>query len=293
MNTTGPSGAVPRPARRVVLGIETGGEHLSVALLDGAPGSVGDGSQRRYDALVGEVRAHRGSKHLDLMLGLIAELLARHELTPADLSLIAVGRGPGGFTGVRLGLSLAQGLGIASGVPVWPVSSLAALAVNGVVPTTPVLALLDAKKGEVYAGLYRLEDGGPPITLLAPRAGTCESALAAAREALASPSAALAKAFSQGFASLPKTLLEGAGAADDESFKRLVVLGSGALAYGVATVSQASAHVASATATAQLALYEWVLAGMQASAAPPVDAAYLRKSEAEVMADARDLAAQT
>lgn len=255
------AGQAAAAARRLVLGLETGGEHLSAALIDGRPGG---------ERVVGEVRAHRGSKHIDLMLGLIAELLARAEVTPAQLCLIAVGRGPGGFTGVRLGLSLAQGLAIASGVPVWPVSSLAALALNATLPGTPVLALLDAKKGEVYAGAYRLQEGAPPITLLAPRAGTCESALAAAREAL----------------------FEGADAAGDDDNKRLVVLGSGALAYGVASALQPSAHVASATTTAQLALYEWVAAGMQASAAPPVDAAYLRKSEAEVMADARDLAAQ-
>ena len=269
-------------ARHLVLGLETGGEHLSVALLESPIASVALlESLPTGVRVVGELRAHRGSKHLDLMLGLIAELLARAEVTPAELSLIAVGRGPGGFTGVRLGLSLAQGLAIASGVPVWPVSSLAALALNATLPGTAVLALLDAKKGEVYAAAYRLQEGAPPLTLLAPRAGTCESALAAAREASGRRPEGL-----------PTAKLEGAHAAGDEDMKRLVVLGSGALAYGVASALQPSAHVASATATAQLALYEWAAAGMQASASPPVDAAYLRKSEAEVMADARDLAAQ-
>jgi len=252
--------AVAPAHRRLILGLETGGEHLSVALLDA--------SELAAPKVVGEVRAHRGSKHIDLMLGLISELLARHDAQTAALSLIAVGRGPGGFTGVRLGLSLAQGLGIASGVPVWPVSSLAALALNGVVPETRVLALLDAKKGEVYAGLYQLVAGSSPITILAPRAGTCESALAAAREAL----------------------LTGVSDAADKDMERVVVLGSGALAYGVSSALQASAHVASATATAELALYEWRAADLQSAAAPPVDAAYLRKSEAEVMADARDAA---
>lgn len=251
----------PAAVRRLILGLETGGEHLSAALLDA--------TDVLAPKVMGEVRAHRGSKHHDLMLGLIAELLARHELTATDLSLIAVGRGPGGFTGVRLGLSLAQGLGIASGVPVWPVSSLAALALNAALPETHVLALLDAKKGEVYAGLYQLVAGASPITVLAPRAGTCESALAAAREAL---------------------IQRASGAADD-NIQRWVVLGSGALAYGVASALQSSAHVASATATAELALYEWRAADLLTASAPALDAAYLRKSEAEVMADARDAAA--
>lgn len=233
-----------------VLGLETGGEHLSAALLRGS----GNGAM-----LVGEVVAHRGSKHADLMMGLISELLARHEVAVEQLSLIAVTRGPGGFTGVRLGLSIAQGLAIASGVPIWAVSSLAALALNAVVPGTQVVALLDAKKGEVYAGVYRLRAGQAPQTLLAPHAATCESALAAAREAVG---------------------------------EQVVVLGSGALAYGVASPLRAAAHVTSAAAVAELAMMEWAEAGFDAAAAPPVDPTYLRKSEAEVAADLREAQAK-
>ncbi len=260
-----------------VLGLETGGEHLSAALLrcdnpraqaelgqpvDGRraePVTSTGGVATERGHLIGEVVAHRGSKHHDLMLGLVSELLTRHEVTVDQLALIAVTRGPGGFTGVRLGLSIAQGLAIASGVPIWPVSSLAALAMNAVVPGTQVLALLDAKKGEVYAAAYRLQAGRAPQTLLAPYAATCDSALAAAREAVGTD---------------------------------VVVLGSGALAYGVASPLRADAHVTSAAAVAELAMYEWAAAGYDATVTPPVDPTYLRKSEAEVAADLREAQAK-
>lgn len=233
--------------RRLVLGIETGGEHLSAALLEESP------TARR---LLAESLVHRGSRHADLALTLVSEVLARAGVTAFDVSLVAVGRGPGGFTGVRLGLSIAQGLSLASGVPVWPVSSLAALSLNATATGLPVLAMIDAKKGEVYAGLFRLAPGASPITLLAPCVTTCEAALVAAREAAG---------------------LEG-----------MIVLGSGALAYGVASPLPAPAHVATASSTAELALMEWAEAGWDAQRAPAVDPVYLRRSEAEILADARD-----
>lgn len=232
--------------RRLVLGIETGGEHLSAALVEATPSAV---------RLLAQSVVHRGTRHVDLALTLVSEVLARAGVAAIDLSLVAVGRGPGGFTGVRLGLSVAQGLSLASGVPVWPVSSLAALALNATATGLPVLALLDAKKGEVYAGLFRLAAGAPPDALLAPRVTTCEAALASAREAAG---------------------LEG-----------MVVLGSGALAYGVASPLPATAHVATASRTAELALLEWARAGYDTERAPAVDPAYLRRSEAEILADAR------
>lgn len=241
--------------RRLVLGIETGGEHLSAALLEEGPTAL---------RLLAESVVHRGSRHADLALTLVSEVLARAGVGAFDVSLVAVGRGPGGFTGVRLGLSIAQGLSLASGVPVWPVSSLATLSLNATATGLPVLAMIDAKKGEVYAGLFRLAPGAPPITLLAPCVTTCEAALVAAREA------ALAAA------------REAAG------LEGMIVLGSGALAYGVASPLPAPAHVATASRTAELALLEWAEAGWDAQRAPAVDPVYLRRSEAEILADARD-----
>ena len=81
----------------------------------------------------------------------------------AELEAIAVGVGPGTFTGLRIGVATARGLALAHGLELRPVSSLAALAarhggrgsVTGRVDAAPlVLALIDAKRGELFAALY-------------------------------------------------------------------------------------------------------------------------------------------
>ena len=77
----------------------------------------------------------------------IAELLARNDVAYADLGRVATTTGPGSFTGVRIGLSAARGLGLALGIPVIGVPSLFAisLAADG-----PVAVLLDARRDEAY-----------------------------------------------------------------------------------------------------------------------------------------------
>lgn len=69
-----------------------------------------------------------------------------------DLDAVAVGVGPGTFTGVRIGVATARAIAAARGIPVHAVSSLRALA--RAVPDRAVLALIDAKRGELFAGLY-------------------------------------------------------------------------------------------------------------------------------------------
>jgi tRNA threonylcarbamoyladenosine biosynthesis protein TsaB len=83
------------------------------------------------------------------------EVLAEAGLARRDLDVLAVGRGPGAFTGVRLAVSAAQGIALALGIPVVPVSSLAALAMQAPDDGGDVLAVIDARMGEVYAGLFR------------------------------------------------------------------------------------------------------------------------------------------
>ncbi|MFO8151982.1 tRNA (adenosine(37)-N6)-threonylcarbamoyltransferase complex dimerization subunit type 1 TsaB [Thioalkalivibrio sp.] len=90
-------------------------------------------------------------RHGELVLGQVQRLLADAGLRPPDLDAVAVGRGPGAFTGVRLGLGTAQGLAFATGIPVVPVSTLAALAQQGADRgARQVLAVLDARMREVY-----------------------------------------------------------------------------------------------------------------------------------------------
>jgi len=93
-------------------------------------------------------------RHGELLLEQVQRLLADAGLVPAQLDAVAVGRGPGAFTGVRLGLGVAQGLAFATGIPVVPVSTLAALGQQGVDRgASEILAVLDARMKEVYWSL--------------------------------------------------------------------------------------------------------------------------------------------
>lgn len=99
-------------------------------------------------------------RHAELILPMIESLLAEAGISRAQLDAIAVGRGPGAFTGVRLAIAVAQGLALALDVPVVPVSSLAALAQDAPDAGAPILAVVDARMGEVYAGAFRRGEGG-------------------------------------------------------------------------------------------------------------------------------------
>src|SRR5574337_561972 len=94
-------------------------------------------------------------RHAELILPMIESLLAEAGLARRQLDGIAVGRGPGAFTGVRLAIAVAQGLALALDVPIVPVSSLAALSQDAPDAGASILAVIDARMGEVYAGAFR------------------------------------------------------------------------------------------------------------------------------------------
>ena len=106
-------------------------------------------------------RDARVSTHSETLLPLIDEMLRAAGLGPKDIEGVACGAGPGSFTGLRIGLATAKGLCYALDRALVTVSSLAALALEAPAEGELCLALLDARKGEVYAGLYR-RDGATP-----------------------------------------------------------------------------------------------------------------------------------
>jgi tRNA threonylcarbamoyladenosine biosynthesis protein TsaB len=100
-------------------------------------------------------------RHAELALPWADALLADAGIARSQLDAIAVGRGPGAFTGVRLAIAIAQGIALGLDRPVIPVSTLAALALPAArgAPGAPVLAAIDARMGELYVGAYRGLDG--------------------------------------------------------------------------------------------------------------------------------------
>ena len=91
-------------------------------------------------------------RHAELSLPWAEQLLAEAGIAKSQLDAVAVGRGPGAFTGVRLAIALAQGIALALDRPVVAISTLAALAMQS--RGERILAAIDARMGEVYLGAF-------------------------------------------------------------------------------------------------------------------------------------------
>jgi tRNA threonylcarbamoyladenosine biosynthesis protein TsaB len=152
-----------------VLGLDTATEGCSVAL------RVGDQSIERF--------AELRQGHAERVLAMVEAVLAEAQLSLSMLDGIAASVGPGSFTGVRISVSVAQGLAFGATLPVVPVTTLEALASQVLRDgASHALACLDARMGEVYwAGFTAdLERGlvpsnspqvGPPSSVVVPGPG--------------------------------------------------------------------------------------------------------------------------
>lgn len=98
-------------------------------------------------------------RHAELSLPWAEELLAEAGLARSQLDAIALGRGPGAFTGVRLAIAIAQGIALALDRPLIPVSTLQVLALRAPAEAIHVLSSIDARMGEVYAARHVRVDG--------------------------------------------------------------------------------------------------------------------------------------
>jgi tRNA threonylcarbamoyladenosine biosynthesis protein TsaB len=131
----------------IILAIETSSELASCALLNG-------------ETLL--ARASSGVRtHSQSILPMVQELLAEAGLTLAQCDAIAFGAGPGSFTGVRTACGIAQGLAFGASLPVVPLVTLEAMALACHLQTgaADILAVLDARMGEVYWAQYRVDGG--------------------------------------------------------------------------------------------------------------------------------------
>lgn len=124
-----------------LLGIDTSTAAVAACVLRA------DGEAFEYEPAAAPDLAHGRE-----LLPAIAGCLERAALGFADLGAIAVGVGPGGFTGLRIGVATAHGIAAAHGAELRPVSSLAALASG--IEGELLLPLLDARRGEIFGALF-------------------------------------------------------------------------------------------------------------------------------------------
>ena len=138
-------------AARPVLGLDTSTSIASLALIAGGK--------------VAASIARPATSHGAALPGAVDEILGAAGLTLGEVGAIAVGIGPGSFTGLRIGLSYAKGIAMASGcalvgIPSFDAMALSALERNNIETGRLICVVGDARKGEVYAALYRVVADG-------------------------------------------------------------------------------------------------------------------------------------
>jgi tRNA threonylcarbamoyladenosine biosynthesis protein TsaB len=127
----------------------------------------------RDGVLLGEILVNARIPHSDRLLCLVEQLLNDCGLSVREVDAFALAVGPGSFTGLRVGMATIKGLALATGKPVAAVSSLRMLAMQAPCARYPVCSLFDARKKQVYAGLFLWQDGFPqaqrPEIVIAPQ----------------------------------------------------------------------------------------------------------------------------
>lgn len=137
-----------------ILAIESATEACSVALL------ADETCIERYQM---------GTRqHNQLILPMVEEVLAEGGFSLGQLDAIAFGRGPGAFTGVRIAAGVVQGLAYGAELPVVPVSTLAALALDAIESSgiKTACACIDARMNEVYWGVYEYQGNRDAVELI-------------------------------------------------------------------------------------------------------------------------------
>ncbi len=132
----------------LILAFESSAKAASVALC-------------RDGQLISQYSQCSGLTHSRTLLPMAEDMLKNAELTIADVDGFAVAHGPGSFTGIRIGVSAVKGLAWASDKPCVGVSTLEALAWNGVCAGGYVCPVMDARRSQVYNAIFEIKDGRP------------------------------------------------------------------------------------------------------------------------------------
>ena len=129
-----------------IIGIDSSGLTASVAILED-------------DRLVAEYSVNYKKTHSQTLLPMLDEISRMTELDLKTIDCVAVAKGPGSFTGLRIGSSTAKGLGFALNIPIAEVPTTDALAYNLADTDRLVCPLMDARRDQVYTGIYEFAKG--------------------------------------------------------------------------------------------------------------------------------------
>ncbi|WP_085993411.1 tRNA (adenosine(37)-N6)-threonylcarbamoyltransferase complex dimerization subunit type 1 TsaB [Oceanobacillus senegalensis] len=128
-----------------VLTIDTSNQVMGVAIL-------------QDEIVIGEIVTNITKNHSVRLMPAINQLMEEVSMTPDQLDKIVVAKGPGSYTGVRIGLSTAKSMAWALDIPVVGVSSLEILAYHGQFFNGYICPFFDARRGLVYTGIYQWQD---------------------------------------------------------------------------------------------------------------------------------------
>ena len=138
-----------------ILAFDTSGDILTVGFYEGA-------------RVLAEENSSGVRRHSEVLVPAIERVLRSAALELQNLDVIAVGLGPGSFTGLRVGITTAKMLAFASNKKIVGIPSLQILAVAQSTPEGPIAVLMDAKKNKVYAAVYDIKNEGQIIQLRKP-----------------------------------------------------------------------------------------------------------------------------
>ena len=129
-----------------VLAIDTSNKTMSVALGD-------------ENGVIGEITSNANQNHSVQLMPAIEKIIQDHGWIPSDLTKVVVAKGPGSYTGVRIGVTVAKTLAWTLGIDLVGLSSLEAIALNVVESNGYISPIFDARRGQVFTALFKSEAG--------------------------------------------------------------------------------------------------------------------------------------
>lgn len=141
----------------LILALESSAKAASVALMED-------------ENLIAQYSQCSGLTHSRTLLPMLEDMLKNTEKKIADVDLIAVAHGPGSFTGIRIGVSTVKGLAWAAQKSCVGVSTLEAMAWHGASSGGLICPVMDARRSQVYNGLFEIDDNARPKRLTEDRA---------------------------------------------------------------------------------------------------------------------------